>query len=192
MATDLWYNEVEYYDFNTPGGFFSATGHFTQVVWKGTTKLGCGLSGDYVVCRYSERGNLLGAFEENVLPYDEDMDFDFGTMPMCEGEGSWIEVFDNEYITTNLASDVMTITINFDQQYYLDDLLHTFSDYDGTGKPPNAIYIHSRLRTFDSITGVEVSDYVTIKVIGTGQSLSAACNFETLLGLKDTGRFTLD
>ena len=38
-------------------------GHFTQQIWKGTTKIGCatasGDTGTYVVCNYSPRGNVL-------------------------------------------------------------------------------------------------------------------------------------
>jgi len=70
QATDMWYNEVTTpgYDFDNQG-FDSGTGHFTQVVWKGSTKLGCGISGVYVVCRYCETaGNMGGAFETNVFP----------------------------------------------------------------------------------------------------------------------------
>ena len=70
QATDMWYNEVitPGYDFDNQG-FDSGTGHFTQVVWKGSTKLGCGISGVYVVCRYCETaGNMGGAFETNVFP----------------------------------------------------------------------------------------------------------------------------
>ncbi|KAK3785203.1 hypothetical protein RRG08_021095 [Elysia crispata] len=55
-------------------GFKTDTGHFTQVVWKDCTHLGIGRSergsnGMYVyVANYSPPGNMLGAFEENVLP----------------------------------------------------------------------------------------------------------------------------
>jgi len=69
-AVDMWYNELNDpgYDFANPG-FSSGTGHFTQVVWKTTTKLGCGYTGGYVVCRYCEvAGNMMDAFEQNVLP----------------------------------------------------------------------------------------------------------------------------
>ena len=40
----LWYEEVHEYDFDKPTGFSTRTGHFTQVVWKATTEVGCGLS----------------------------------------------------------------------------------------------------------------------------------------------------
>ena len=42
-ATISWYNELfdPGYDFDQPG-FSKGTGHFTQVVWNGSTKLGMG------------------------------------------------------------------------------------------------------------------------------------------------------
>ncbi len=39
-AVDSWYNEISAYNFNNPG-FSSATGHFTQVIWRASTQLGC-------------------------------------------------------------------------------------------------------------------------------------------------------
>ena len=52
--------------------FDSATGHFTQLVWASTLKVGVAVSpnGLFVVANYSPPGNYLGAgqFEENVLP----------------------------------------------------------------------------------------------------------------------------
>lgn len=61
---DLWYNEVKDYDFNNPG-FKSNTGHFTQVVWKDTSSIGCGITNcpninfNVYVCEYEPRGNVL-------------------------------------------------------------------------------------------------------------------------------------
>lgn len=77
-AVDSWYNEVKQYNYSAPG-FSSATGHFTQVVWKSSNQLGCGtakgtktLNGTrfnafYVVCHYSPAGNVQGQFPANVL-----------------------------------------------------------------------------------------------------------------------------
>jgi uncharacterized protein YkwD len=74
-AVDAWYNEIKDYKYSNPG-FSMATGHFTQVVWKSTTTLGCGIAsgkyqtynGRYVVCRYTPPGNYTGQFPQNVLP----------------------------------------------------------------------------------------------------------------------------
>ncbi|KAI1289719.1 Golgi-associated plant pathogenesis-related protein 1 [Halotydeus destructor] len=65
-----WYNEIKVYNYAKPG-FSMATGHFTQVVWKATTKVGCGQAsskcGTFVCCNYLPAGNMQGQFEKNVL-----------------------------------------------------------------------------------------------------------------------------
>ena len=70
-ATKMWYDEIKDYDFNKPG-FSMKTGHFTQVVWKSSTKLGCGKATEgnkvYIVCHYCPAGNYEGEFAQNVLP----------------------------------------------------------------------------------------------------------------------------
>jgi hypothetical protein len=70
-VVDAWYGEEAEYDYANPG-FSSATGHFTQVVWLGTTEFGCGHSSScgwsVWVCRYNPPGNYLGEFSANVLP----------------------------------------------------------------------------------------------------------------------------
>jgi hypothetical protein len=38
-----WYDEVKNYNFKKPG-FTMDTGHFTQLVWKSSTRLGLGLA----------------------------------------------------------------------------------------------------------------------------------------------------
>jgi hypothetical protein len=35
-------------------------GHYTQIVWRNTKRIGCGMAGGYVVCRYSPPGNYSG------------------------------------------------------------------------------------------------------------------------------------
>jgi uncharacterized protein YkwD len=45
-------------------GRWQDVGHYTQIIWRNTTKLGCGLaqgSGrDFLVCRYAPPGNVVG------------------------------------------------------------------------------------------------------------------------------------
>ncbi|GEQ71357.1 hypothetical protein JCM33374_g5040 [Metschnikowia sp. JCM 33374] len=70
---DAWYDEIRDYDFSNPG-FSEATGHFTQVVWASTTKVGCAQVTcnnawqQYTICEYSPAGNVIGYFAENVFP----------------------------------------------------------------------------------------------------------------------------
>ena len=69
MISD-WYSEISAYDFASGTG--NGTGHFTQVVWKSTKQVGCGMAqcsdGAILVCNYSPAGNLDGAYVENVPP----------------------------------------------------------------------------------------------------------------------------
>ena len=70
-AADSWYSEIK--DYRYGSGFSSGTGHFTQLVWKGSTKMGVGKATNgsgwtFVVANYSPAGNMQGAFTANVLP----------------------------------------------------------------------------------------------------------------------------
>ncbi|KAF7731795.1 hypothetical protein EC973_008310 [Apophysomyces ossiformis] len=77
-AISAWYNEVKDYDYSNPG-FSGKTGHFTQLVWKSTTEIGCGVKtcanlkgAKLFTCSYLEFGNIVSDdnayFIENVLP----------------------------------------------------------------------------------------------------------------------------
>lgn len=66
-----WYAEAAKYDFRRPG-FSMSTGHFTQLVWVATRRIGCGTAtckGNRIwVCNYDPPGNVEGQFRENVRP----------------------------------------------------------------------------------------------------------------------------
>lgn len=68
-VADGWYREKSIYDFSRPGFSFEA-GHFTQLVWAGSKRLGCASrrcgGGEIWVCNYDPPGNMQGDFERNV------------------------------------------------------------------------------------------------------------------------------
>jgi hypothetical protein len=77
-AIKAWYAEGDDYKYQG-SSFGSHTGHFTQIVWVGSKRLGCafvacdgrnGTPGKYLVCEYSPPGNVTnpGYFNDNVLP----------------------------------------------------------------------------------------------------------------------------
>ncbi|KAF8271341.1 CAP domain-containing protein [Lactarius quietus] len=72
-AVGDWAAEVSQYDPNNP-----VPSHFTQIVWKSTTQVGCAVQtcsgifdasygpAQYYVCEYNPPGNVIGKFPENV------------------------------------------------------------------------------------------------------------------------------
>ncbi|KIH95306.1 extracellular scp domain containing protein [Sporothrix brasiliensis 5110] len=76
-AIDAFGLERRLYDFNHPS-FSEATGHFTQLVWKASTTVGCARklcggaaagmknTGWFLVCEYWPRGNVIGQFAQEV------------------------------------------------------------------------------------------------------------------------------
>ncbi|KAF9273432.1 hypothetical protein BGZ68_001522 [Mortierella alpina] len=73
VAIDGWYSEAKFYNYGNPG-FSMKTGHFTQVVWKGTKSVGCAKrfcpnsNWTIYICNYAPPGNMMGDFPRNVLP----------------------------------------------------------------------------------------------------------------------------
>ncbi|KAG8908437.1 hypothetical protein FRB99_006642 [Tulasnella sp. 403] len=72
-AMKAWSDEVSEYDPSNP-----QPSHYTQIVWKGTQQIGCGLAtgctgifggggtARYFVCEYFPAGNVIGQFASNV------------------------------------------------------------------------------------------------------------------------------
>lgn len=73
QLVDLWGAERSYFvDSTFPDvsrtGDWQSVAHYTQMIWRNTTMVGCGLATgdgvDYLVCQYSPQGNFEG---EKVL-----------------------------------------------------------------------------------------------------------------------------
>ena len=69
QLVDLWGSEETYFtdgifpNVSTTGNWMDV-GHYSQVIWKTTTEVGCGFSEDYgrdvLVCDYNPPGNVMG------------------------------------------------------------------------------------------------------------------------------------
>jgi uncharacterized protein YkwD len=116
-STISWYSEIQY---TSPYGLADSTsdsvdpdetvGHYTAIVWKSTTKLGCGTArmvlngneGDIWVCQYgNSRGNTNGLFAENVLAPSE-------TVTECGGTSSDVP---SHAVTTMAATTTVVVTV---------------------------------------------------------------------------------
>ncbi|KAJ7800188.1 PR-1-like protein [Mycena olivaceomarginata] len=73
-AIQAWADEASDYQPNNP-----VPSHWTQMVWKATTQLGCAVQScpdlfsgfppaAFYVCEYFPAGNVIGAFAQNVQP----------------------------------------------------------------------------------------------------------------------------
>ena len=56
-VTNGWYGESSGYNYTDPSSSTGMVDNFTQVVWDGTCRIGCGFVGQYAVCRYGPPGN---------------------------------------------------------------------------------------------------------------------------------------
>ena len=75
-GVNAWASEAKDYDPKNP-----QYSHFTQMVWKGTTDLGCAFvvcpsgtvydsdESQYLVCRYTPAGNVDGEYEYVLYPH---------------------------------------------------------------------------------------------------------------------------
>jgi len=68
-AAQHWYAEIAAFNFWVPD-FSAQTGHFSQMIWRGSERLGCAVAlcrgMEFWVCRYAPAGNVVGEFAQNV------------------------------------------------------------------------------------------------------------------------------
>lgn len=69
QLVDMWGNEKRYFiESSFPSvsttGDWKTVAHYTQMIWKKTAEVGCGLATgggyDFLVCRYTPQGNFMG------------------------------------------------------------------------------------------------------------------------------------
>ncbi|MFM7596611.1 MAG: CAP domain-containing protein [Flavobacteriales bacterium] len=61
----MWNEEKVYFKYKPIGNDWAKSGHYTQVIWKKTTEVGCGAAVSasgafYFVCNYNPHGNIVG------------------------------------------------------------------------------------------------------------------------------------
>ena len=76
-AIAAWIGERRYFipgifPANSTTGDWMAVSHYTQIIWPTTTRIGCAMASnrgaDYLVCRYSPKGNMDGRPVGYALP----------------------------------------------------------------------------------------------------------------------------
>ncbi|XP_065353312.1 cysteine-rich secretory protein 2-like isoform X2 [Cloeon dipterum] len=76
MAVKAWYSEVSKFTYGSSSNVFHEIGHYTQLVWAKTYKVGCGLAkcsdnkGTFYnyICNYCPAGNMQGSIN---TPYQK-------------------------------------------------------------------------------------------------------------------------
>ncbi|KAJ4958267.1 hypothetical protein NE237_025378 [Protea cynaroides] len=73
-AVNMWVAEKTYYDYNSNScAEGQQCGHYTQVVWRNSVRLGCARvqcssgSGTFIICNYDPPGNYVGVAEATVF-----------------------------------------------------------------------------------------------------------------------------
>jgi uncharacterized protein YkwD len=110
-GVDAWHDEIKYTNNGTVSQFLPTYGHYTQVVWKSTTHLGCGINGKLLVCEYGP-GQMAKGFETNVLPIVKTAEECGGLIPQqgltaekFDPDGETMENLVNGFINSQAGSE---------------------------------------------------------------------------------------
>ncbi|XP_066910416.1 uncharacterized protein [Clytia hemisphaerica] len=156
-ACKAWYDEIDDYDFKTHGKKASSPsnkmiGHFTQMVWKSTTKIGVGIaykgSEIYIVAKYRARGNFIGRYAENVMPKTSENGqvLDKDPPPKTESQSPA-----GETTSFEVRPPTFVFTIRFTFRYVF-VMIRIFPSGSTTGaRKPNAYSLSDCARGVDSI-----------------------------------------
>lgn len=134
QACKMWYDEIKLYSFSNPG-FSMQTGHFTAMVWKGSTQLGIGCWAAngcvVVVACYKPHANFQGQFRTNVLPWRDVEDSEEE-----KEEEEKVEVKNDEKVKESIEEDKSEAEVSSnDENDISEDALKVFrakADENGT------------------------------------------------------------
>lgn len=115
-----WYSEIKDFDFHSPH-FSESTGHFSQLIWKETSQIGCAVRycnsywGNITVCEYDPSGNWDYKFAENVQPLVKESEIDEKATSHETQKKNPVIRFDAN-VTTTLSPSTQTSTSHSYQQ----------------------------------------------------------------------------
>ena len=111
-SVDMWANEKADYDYSSNSGHGKVVGHYTQLVWQKSTKIGCGQAtsktdypGSHIVCRYSPAGNM-GSEKPYCTNYSNSKYYNNSSLAFTS------DIINNKtFVNTKLIEDRVNCTI---------------------------------------------------------------------------------
>ncbi|CAE8709568.1 unnamed protein product [Polarella glacialis] len=117
-STRLWYSEIKYTNPSAYGTAANMTdsypsgnaiGHYTQMIWDSSTKLGCGMGtaimsgiwGDYLVCQHGPAGNHVGSYATQIVAPSV-------SLATCGGNSADFPINYPSYLTGGSSSSTST------------------------------------------------------------------------------------
>lgn len=78
-AVKMWVDEKRFYNYQSNSCVGGVCGHYTQVVWRKSVRLGCArlrcnTGGTFIICNYDPPGNYAGQRPYSDLDLDLDLD----------------------------------------------------------------------------------------------------------------------
>jgi hypothetical protein len=103
-------------------------------------------------------------------------------MEYLHPEHGWVEAREKEghVAFTYNADGTMSISFQTKQDWYIEDLVPTFSNIPSAGALPNEVQISCRFKTSDDVSGHTVYDEWVLTISGTEETENNFCEFTGL------------
>jgi uncharacterized protein YkwD len=173
-SVDAWANEKANYDYGTneTTDDTKSIGHYTQVVWQKTTKVGCGKAsgsdGEHVVCRYSIQGNMTGdkpyCTEYSLAPYYTDTSLQFTSAIINNQTFSNTKLIENR--TNCTTSEISSETLVFNDNG--SGTFQAFDFFNNGGYVVNFNFtsvIENGVLTMNGVVN-DMDSFITLNLIG--------------------------